>query len=294
MAADFIQVTTSEMVKLYQIKEQRFNDLISSQKPSFVLESDAVLHGILSFNPKAPPLGIGMFKTAHFGQLSLTPLATDGLGISANQHVAIKRPYRRNIGRGKEVDIDMLPPRDLGRFAFDTELKKVLSEANLLYWASSLMAFTYDFIARDIAASPYPPPFDIPALRYVNGAVAIAQIPSNSKGPTFHVYLVEEFIDEDLEGLFTKYIQNATARSLLKPDQEGYDIAEFLCFCQHVQYEKTGGSTYISDFQGACTISHIFLINIFIEVTGGKTLLCDPQIMTDQYVFYFIVLTNTA
>ncbi|KAJ7588447.1 hypothetical protein C8J56DRAFT_1080475 [Mycena floridula] len=43
---------------------------------------------------------------------------------------------------------------------------------------------------------------------------------------------------------------------------EGYDIAAFLCFCQHVQYLKTDGLAYLSDYQGA------------------GDLLTDPQIMT--------------
>ncbi|KAJ7598200.1 hypothetical protein C8J56DRAFT_1038979 [Mycena floridula] len=48
----------------------------------------------------------------------------------------------------------------------------------------------------------------------------------------------------------------------MHPGDQVYNIAAFLCFSQHVQYLKTGGLAYISDYQGA------------------SDLLTDPQIMT--------------
>lgn len=251
------------------------------------MDEDLALLGVLRFNPKSKPLGVGGFKTAHFGQLNLTPLAEGGLGVLANQHVAIKRPYRWKKGKEKDQgqSNDPVDPimKDIGRFAFDIELQHVLAEANLLYWASSLMAFTYSFIAREMDASPSPPPFLIPSVQYVRGAVAIAQTPGGKNSPTHNAYLLEELIDEDSEGPFRKYVHNADAGPLQEAYEPGYDLAVFFCFCQHVQYTKTGGNAYISDFQGEYALLSS-LVGYLKHVIGGRTLLCDPQIMTNPYV----------
>ncbi|CAK5283906.1 unnamed protein product, partial [Mycena citricolor] len=45
-------------------------------------------------------------------------------------------------------------------------------------------------------------------------------------------------------------------------DHPLFYMADILCFTQHVQYEKSGGLVFISDYQ------------------GSKLLLSDPQIMT--------------
>jgi hypothetical protein len=269
------------LVKIFQIPERPFDDLMKSQ-PTFVMDENLAMLGVLRFNPKSKPLGIGGFKTAHFGQLDLTTLPESGLGVLANQRVAIKRPYRLKKDQGKSKDpVDPIT-KDIARFAFDIELRHVLQEANLLYWASSLMTFTYSFIAREIAASPSPPPFLIPSVHYVRGAVAVAQTPGGNNSPTHHAYLLEELIDKE-EGQFTKYVHNAEAGPLQEAYEPGYGLAVFFCFCQHVQYAKTGGNAYISDFQG----KHSFLLSperSLKHVIGGKTLLCDPQIMTNPYV----------
>ncbi|KAI5990982.1 hypothetical protein EDD15DRAFT_2169762 [Pisolithus albus] len=49
-------------------------------------------------------------------------------------------------------------------------------------------------------------------------------------------------------------------------DEEAEEITVFLAFTQHVQYVKTGGQVYISDYQ------------------GSGSLLTDPQILTHPYV----------
>ena len=52
-------------------------------------------------------------------------------------------------------------------------------------------------------------------------------------------------------------------------------------FMQHVQYQITHGTAYISDFQGKkafCIITQSH--NIYIFILGVGTTLTDPQIMT--------------
>ncbi|KAI5999707.1 hypothetical protein EDD15DRAFT_2151225, partial [Pisolithus albus] len=63
------------------------------------------------------------------------------------------------------------------------------------------------------------------------------------------VYLLEEKI-EGGSATFTKYIHNMDCGPSLSAHEDGYDIAEFLAFTQHVQYSKTGGLVFISNYQG--------------------------------------------
>ncbi|KAI6154961.1 hypothetical protein BKA82DRAFT_3968254 [Pisolithus tinctorius] len=67
------------------------------------------------------------------------------------------------------------------------------------------------------------------------------------------VYLLEEKI-EGGHAVFKKFIHNMDCGPSLDEYEDGYDIAEFLAFTQHVQYTKTGGLTFISDYQGKCTL----------------------------------------
>ncbi|KAJ7580381.1 hypothetical protein C8J56DRAFT_795016 [Mycena floridula] len=43
-------------------------------------------------------------------------------------------------------------------------------------------------------------------------------------------------VEEEIQGKFMKYILNSCAVPIMRPRDQGYDIAAFLCFCQHVQY----------------------------------------------------------
>ncbi|KIO09198.1 hypothetical protein M404DRAFT_22387 [Pisolithus tinctorius Marx 270] len=78
--------------------------------------------------------------------------------------------------------------------------------------------------------------------------------PINPKlsGMASGVYLLEEKI-EGGHAVFKKFIHNMDCGPSLDEYEDGYDIAEFLAFTQHVQYTKTGGLTFISDYQGKCT-----------------------------------------
>ncbi|KAG1904188.1 uncharacterized protein F5891DRAFT_916344, partial [Suillus fuscotomentosus] len=144
---------------------------------------------------------------------------------------------------------------------------KLFREANVLYWAKALLGLVYNFINRAIAGIPDPPPFNIPRVRFVEVGLALSYSQGSSKstiktGVLHAGFLLEEVIDGD----FTKFIHNMDPDPLLDPDQDGYDFAQFLAFTQHVQYTKTGGLVFISDYQGI------------------TELLTDPQIMTHSSV----------
>ena len=124
-------------------------------------------------------------------------------------------------------------------------------------WADSLLKFAYAFIHNFVAdKKPAEPPFPIPQLRFVNAAIAYAEKAlvgapgtGTSSGSSHRAaYLLEELLPVDRP--FIKYIHNAEAVPLQDINEQGHDIALFLCFIQHVQFIHTHGQAYISDFQG--------------------------------------------
>ncbi|KIJ61402.1 hypothetical protein HYDPIDRAFT_96509 [Hydnomerulius pinastri MD-312] len=129
------------------------------------------------------------------------------------------------------------------------EFEKSFREGNVLYWAKSLLKMTYDFIDRALGKAAENPPFDIPRLRFVDAGLVLAY----SQRPVSTAYLAEEFIS-GLEDDFIKFIHNGEPTPLPDPGEPGYEIAEFLAFTQHVQYSKTGGQAYISNYQGTVVI----------------------------------------
>jgi hypothetical protein len=198
-------------------------------------------------------IGIGGFKTAQQGWLMLT-VPPSGLGSWASHKVIVKRPFHRVYPQGKPASSTEYK---IGHFVPADELPKLFREANILYWAKALLDLVYDFIDHTIASTPDPPPFNIPCTRFVEAGLALCYSQDSSKtrlktGMTHAAFLLEEVITgKD----FTKFIHNMDPNPLLDPDQDGYDFALFLAFTQHIQYVKTGGLVFISDYQGMCTES---------------------------------------
>jgi hypothetical protein len=103
------------------------------------------------------------------------------------------------------------------------------------------MEIVYDFIADATATKP---PFEIPVMRFVKSALAVAE---NEEHDT---YMVEEVIDELSDGKFVKYIGNSSAATNVFEDKSLEHTADFLAFAQHIQYMKTQEMAFIGDFQG--------------------------------------------
>ncbi|KAG1896357.1 uncharacterized protein F5891DRAFT_1247366 [Suillus fuscotomentosus] len=211
-------------------------------------------------------LGAGGFKTAHPGFLTLFSAPETLLGSRPRQKVAVKRPFYKNYPPGSSKN----PMRfSIGRYTISDELPKLFKEANVLYWARALLTFSYEYIDHCISNSSEPPPFHIPRMRFVEAGLALShdqvQPGHKSKSPTRMPragYLVEELIPDD----FLKYIHNMDCNPMLDPYEVGYEIAAFLACTQHIQYAKTGGLAFISDYQ------------------GGSEILSDPQVLTHPLV----------
>ncbi|KAJ7795511.1 hypothetical protein B0H14DRAFT_3495846 [Mycena olivaceomarginata] len=258
-------VHTSERIEFYPLQPRPLHELLGHDETQstrfFTCDPAHASQGsiLVEFSTD---IGIGTFKSAHTGHLILIHLPSQGLGTAPNELVAVKRMYRwrtQNTTTGNWVTTRFLPA---------DEHAMIIQEANLLYWASSLMDFTYSFIHLFLSNADEEPPFTIPQLRFVHAGVAVShdQVAGNNISNTSSIrrtYLVEEFIEES-DG-FVKFVHNGDANSLLDTDDPFYHIAEFLCFTQHVQYFKTDGTVFLSDLQ------------------GSDMLLTDPQIMTSPY-----------
>ncbi|KAG6374561.1 hypothetical protein JVT61DRAFT_3910 [Boletus reticuloceps] len=167
-------------------------------------------------------VGAGTLKTAYNGK------------------VVAKQPFFRSSSTTGKLNI-------IQRYTLLTNLSKLFREANILYWAKSLLDLTYMFVNAAIKSSAIPPPFNVPQLRFVDAGLAL--IHSSASKSVTDVYLVEEKI---LCGpnKFIKFIHNHDFDPSIESDEDGYNIAEFLVFTQHVQYLKTKGLAFISDYQG--------------------------------------------
>ncbi|KAG1742469.1 hypothetical protein EDB19DRAFT_1594456, partial [Suillus lakei] len=139
--------------------------------------------------------------------------------------------------------------------------------------SNSLLQLTYAFIDHCIASSTKSPPFKIPCVHFIDAGLALSYSQQGSKAPakggskaglSCAGYLVEELIEGGHDE-FVKFIHNMDSNPLLYYDNYHYKVALFFAFTQHVQYIKTGGLAFISDYQ------------------GSTELLTDPQILTDPF-----------
>ena len=169
--------------------------------------------------------------------------------------VCIKQVFEtRNKGTGAQAGIM--------RIKGQHELQAFAVESNCLIWASFLLDLTYRFVDREVRSKGQPER-PIPTLRFTRGLIAIVQNTSVEKA-----FIVEEMIDLGSAHPFTKYLDNRFPISRIPQSapSDTQNIADFLIFAQHVQWEKTQRSAFISDFQGA------------------GNLLTDPQITSNPYV----------
>ena len=82
-------------------------------------------------------------------------------------------------------------------------------------------------------------------------------------------FLIEEWFDpDDKECPFVKYLGNHFLDPCvpITAPPRTHEIAEFLSFAQHVQWQKTSGLAFTSDYQGAGEV------------------LTDPEIMSNPYI----------
>lgn len=135
------------------------------------------------------------------------------------------------------------------------------------------MDLVYDFIDEQCQLLGKPP-FEIPDMRFVKTALAVVDAGNRD------IYMIEEMIDEAVDGKFVKYIRNGSAEPFFHGDKNIAHRAEFMAFCQHVQYSKTKSLAFVGDFQGTCVYALRRFPLTIARPSGGKHLLTDPQIIT--------------
>ncbi|KAF8505176.1 hypothetical protein JB92DRAFT_2737434, partial [Gautieria morchelliformis] len=192
----------------------------------------------------------GSFKTAHPGRLSLDApqtLVPPALGMIPYESIAVKRAYYKEMIHGKDR---------VKRFSGAYEVDIMGREGKALYWAMSLMDMVYCFVKRHVGKAAVGKCWchlsDSCRLtlhgqvHFVNAGLAIIR---NTEGKAAKALLLEQLIDAS-QGLFRKFVHNGSAKPLPDCGSQDYNLACFLCFAQHVQWTKTGGLAFISDFQG--------------------------------------------
>lgn len=248
-------------IDYYDIEPKPLDVLMESGNRRFSIEYKNALRGSLAIDTRHW-LGKGAAKTTHSAILSIFNVPTRSLssrlGRKPNEPVVAKRFYIANDV--PKVQTGAVPKEaKITRYSVEDERRKVEAEANLLYWADSLMSLANSWVQAQIAQRANNGdlcPLTIPQLRFVRGGVALVQggYQTPELGKLFYqpnaAYLIEEIIPSEL-GHFTKYVHNIDATPQL-PSFGGpaYEIVEFLCFVQHLQYWKTEAMVYISDFQG--------------------------------------------
>ncbi len=94
-----------------------------------------------------------------------------------------------------------------------------------------------------------PDTIDTPEFQFVASALAIDTVSdSDKKRPTS--WLLEKRIDAATQGLWRKYINNDSPVPLMMHSKADEQRAEFLAFCQHLQYMLTKKLVFVSDYQG--------------------------------------------
>jgi hypothetical protein len=130
----------------------------------------------------------------------------------------------------------------------DEQIKVLAADALSIQWASSLLQEVYDFIASFQWSQHATCPLKIPQFRFVAAGLVITNVPGVTPEKK-EAFLVEELI-QSTDGPWRKYINNDSSRPHYFGGHENRQRAEFLAFCQHVQYWRTGRQAFTSDFQG--------------------------------------------
>ncbi|KAF8531774.1 hypothetical protein JB92DRAFT_2690708 [Gautieria morchelliformis] len=231
--------------------------LSSCPSPNFSVHA---YHGHLYTDLQTELEPPGSFKTAHPGRLSLDApqtLVPPALGMIPYESIAVKRAYYKETVCGKDR---------VKCFSGAYEVDIMGCEGKALYWEMSLMDMVYLLLCEAPCGESCSVPGRLCSargkcwchlsdpsrltlhgqIRFVNAGLAIIR---NMEGKATKALLLEQLIDAG-QGLFRKFVHNGSAKPLLDCGSQDHNLACFLCFVQHVQWTKTGGLAWVSDFQG--------------------------------------------
>ncbi|KAI0316555.1 hypothetical protein OF83DRAFT_1060183 [Amylostereum chailletii] len=237
-----VETTAKVCDPLLPLRAAPFEEVVQSSHPFQTEDFDStrLITLVVESHRSTHDMSMGRFKTCHAAKVTLASnsSALDLPPILTCSSIVAKRLYWRDEKATASGDFQPRPKRQC--YAVKDDLELMLTESNCLFWGAGLMSHLYNNLDR-IVKEKKALGEDIirfPRLRFVKAGLAITQT-----GP---VYLLEEKI----EGEFVKYIGNGNAKPSPGISKAEAYIAEFLCFAQHFQYEDTGRTVYLSDFQG--------------------------------------------
>ncbi|KAI9440294.1 hypothetical protein BJY52DRAFT_1129061 [Lactarius psammicola] len=120
----------------------------------------------------------------------------------------------------------------------DDQVRELAADALSTQWANSLLQDVYDFISEYQKQNDSVCPVDVPLFQFVTVGLAVTSF-LNAAPHNNEVFLVKELIQLK-DGPWQKYINNNSSCPCYFSDNENHQRSEFLAFCQHVQYWRTG------------------------------------------------------
>lgn len=205
-------------------------------------------NGYILFNTGDKPM-YGAFKSMREGQIDLVgphPFPTIGGATLTTALVAIKQTYQSNFSHSSDLSAVAVPTLSISP---EQQIKDLAADALSIQWATALLQDVYDFIALYHQSHETICPVKIPPFQFVKSGLAITNAPGLAPERK-EVYLIEELIQPKSDGPWRKYINNNSSLPRSFPDNENRRQADFLAFCQHVQYWRTGRQAFTTDFQG--------------------------------------------
>jgi hypothetical protein len=236
-------------ITIYKPHISSFNDLLTDKASQLLLDPTSSIYSAVrtsvSFSSKAD-IHHGIFKLAFAGN-STTPVFHLNSESPGGESLCLKQAYYTSAQTGKRKPYDAA-----------SQISHLIVDICCLVWADQLMQLVYRFIEchdldRATAASTtssmsqnlkdFPSRPLVPTLHFTSSGLGCSDDRNT-------IYLVEELIDANIEGRYVKYVSNANPKPLpFLPDDKYINVANFLCFSQHVQYMTTK-LAYVSDFQG--------------------------------------------
>ena len=155
----------NENIHFYSIPTPSLETMLSEKNYSFTISAAQSTIGQLTIDGShANLIGIGAFKTAHPGWLTLTSTSPTATGLEAStshQYVIVKQPFFYINTSGKApsnvpalddtTKIQNFLPK-IGHYSLVDEMQKLFREANVMYWSKCLLKLTYDFIDRSVVS----------------------------------------------------------------------------------------------------------------------------------------------
>ena len=234
--------------------ELTFAELINDPHSGDPLHGCAVSLVDLIYLPSTG-VKVGTFKKAQFGVVHKQPV---GQSVPTLNRVCIKQCIRRT---SPATSPSTSSSHQVVVYDNIKQAELLTTELNCMRWGKGLMGLCYNFIRVGIALDGDPPQ-PIPEMSFVSISLAVGV-----DGPR-DTFLLEDIIDPRKEGRFVKYISNNSAKPIVfQNDPDKTRIAQFLSFCQHVQYIKTRNLAFVSDFQGMLSFLHFNSHETFLTQT---------------------------